>query len=264
MHQERGRNAISEYCIIVLQPSRNILWGNKIRKKLFGKSFWKKIGRSGEIQKRSLQRISGLTIAKREVGHNCSNSKDASYTSSMWATSWFKGKLHSKIIGPDLIDCFPLNPMVKVRGQNSKGQTDSEKKGTCERLWRRGAAPTSCKVARAIRDVCDQPESETRPAVVNQIPPTDFKTIPQPQILDDRHQWHNNGRLVVTRDLLAIFGRLFDRVPVRILTSDLHHWTLRKKKAYKIWDYNFGVQFSFKESHRQGRKSKKWYARMGE
>ena len=44
---------------------------------------------------------------------------------------------------------------------------------------------------------------------------------------------------------LAIFGRLFDRLPVRISTSDLHHRILRKK-IYHIRAYDFGVQFSFK------------------
>ena len=39
--------------------------------------------------------------------------------------------------------------------------------------------------------------------------------------------------------------RLFDRLPVRISTSDLHHWILRKKFFY-IRAYDFGVQFSFK------------------
>ena len=34
---------------------------------------------------------------------------------------------------------------------------------------------------------------------------------------------------VVAQDFLATFGRLFDRVPVRILTSDFHHQTLQKK-----------------------------------
>ena len=52
-------------------------------------------------------------------------------------------------------------------------------------------------------------------------------------------------RGVVTRDFSAIFGRLFDRLPVRILTSDLHHWILRKK-VFHIRAYDFGVQFSFK------------------
>ena len=45
-------------------------------------------------------------------------------------------------------------------------------------------------------------------------------------------------RGVVTRDFSAIFDRLFDRLPVRISTSDLHHWILRKKifhiRAYDL------------------------------
>ena len=48
-------------------------------------------------------------------------------------------------------------------------------------------------------------------------------------------------RGVVIRD----FGRLFDRLPVRILTSDLHHWIL-ERKIFQIRAYDFGVQFSFK------------------
>ena len=40
-------------------------------------------------------------------------------------------------------------------------------------------------------------------------------------------------------------SRLFDRLPVRISTSDLHHWILRKK-IFHIRAYDFGVQFSFK------------------
>ena len=52
-------------------------------------------------------------------------------------------------------------------------------------------------------------------------------------------------RGVVTRDFLAIFDRLFDRLPVRISTLDLHHWILRKK-IFHIRAYDFGVQFSFK------------------
>ena len=37
-----------------------------------------------------------------------------------------------------------------------------------------------------------------------------------------------------------IFGRMFDRVPVRILTFTIE---LHEKKAYKIREYDFGVQF---------------------
>ncbi len=53
-------------------------------------------------------------------------------------------------------------------------------------------------------------------------------------------------RGVVTRDFSTIFDRLFDRLPVRISTSDLHHWILRKK-IFHIRAYDFGVQFSFNE-----------------
>ena len=44
---------------------------------------------------------------------------------------------------------------------------------------------------------------------------------------------------------MPVFRRLFDRLPVRISTSDLHHRILRKK-LYHIRAYDFGVQFSFK------------------
>ena len=44
---------------------------------------------------------------------------------------------------------------------------------------------------------------------------------------------------------VPVFRRLFDRLPVRISTSDLHHRILRKK-LYHIRAYDFGVQFSFK------------------
>ena len=43
---------------------------------------------------------------------------------------------------------------------------------------------------------------------------------------------------------MPVFRRLFDRLPVRISTSDLHHRILRKK-LYHIRAYDFGVQFSF-------------------
>ena len=42
------------------------------------------------------------------------------------------------------------------------------------------------------------------------------------------------------------FDRLFDRLPVRISTSDLHHW-IQRKKIFHIRAYDFGVQFSFNE-----------------
>ena len=44
---------------------------------------------------------------------------------------------------------------------------------------------------------------------------------------------------------VPVFRRLFDRLPVRISTSDLHHRILREK-LYHIRAYDFGAQFSFK------------------
>ena len=53
--------------------------------------------------------------------------------------------------------------------------------------------------------------------------------------------WHHD---VANARTCQFFRRLFDRLPVRISTSDLHHRILRKK-VYHIRDYDFGVQFSF-------------------
>ena len=68
---------------------------------------------------------------------------------------------------------------------------------------------------------------------------------PQPRTADAWHHDSCRPRGVVTRDFSAIFDRLFDRLPVRISTSDLHHWILWKK-IFHIRAYDFGVQFSFK------------------
>ena len=66
----------------------------------------------------------------------------------------------------------------------------------------------------------------------------------QPRTADAWHHDSCRPRGVVTRDFSAIFDRLFDRLPVRISTSDLYHWILRKK-IFHIRAYDFGVQFSF-------------------
>ena len=137
-----------------------------------------------------------------------------------------------QIMSSDLIDFF----FVEFDGEGPRSkfgrednQTDSERNGKCECLWRRGATSPSCKVMCAIRNVPDQPESvRTWPSIVNLLRLVEFKTIPQPRILDAWHQWCNTG-YVVNQEFLAIFVRLFDRVLVRILTSDVHHRTLRKK-----------------------------------
>ena len=53
--------------------------------------------------------------------------------------------------------------------------------------------------------------------------------------------WHHD---VTNTRTCQFFLRLFDRLPVRISNSDLHHRILRKK-LYHIRAYDFGVQFSF-------------------
>ena len=53
--------------------------------------------------------------------------------------------------------------------------------------------------------------------------------------------WHHD---VTNARTCQFFRRLFDRLPVRISTSDLHHRILRKK-IFHIRAYDFGVQFSF-------------------
>ena len=55
--------------------------------------------------------------------------------------------------------------------------------------------------------------------------------------------WHHD---VTNARTYQFFRRLFDRLPVRISTSDLPHRILRKK-LYHVRAYDFGVQFSFKD-----------------
>ena len=63
---------------------------------------------------------------------------------------------------------------------------------------------------------------------MNLIRPVKFKTVSQPRILDAWHKWRDTGRIFVTQNFSAIFGRMFDRVPVRILTFTIE---LHEKKA---------------------------------
>ena len=68
--------------------------------------------------------------------------------------------------------------------------------------------------------------------------------------------WHHD----VTNGLTCqFFRRLFDRLPVRISTSDLHHRILRKK-LYHIRAYDFGVQFSFKVAVWSQNDKKMWFS----
>ena len=153
---------------------------------------------------------------------------------------YWKTALQIIIIRSDLIDfcAYMYNPIARTWGQNSNRKTvkkQTKKNSTSERLWFRGATLPSCKVTRAIQNVPDQPESVCgRPAIVTLFRPVEFYAIPQPRIiLDTWHHWHNTGRVFVTRDFCANFGRLFDHASDRILTSDVHHRTLRNK-IYRI------------------------------
>ena len=66
--------------------------------------------------------------------------------------------------------------------------------------------------------------------------------------------WHHD---VTNARTCQFFRRLFDRLPVRISTSDLYHRILRKK-IYHIRAYGFGVQFSFNgEQHDRRRRQRK-------
>ena len=85
----------------------------------------------------------------------------------MIAFAWnFNGKLHSKIISSDMIEFFSVEsdgegPRSKFERED--GQTDGEKTGTCEYLWRHGATlvppRNHGKVTRLNQDIRDQPES---------------------------------------------------------------------------------------------------------
>ena len=55
----------------------------------------------------------------------------------------------------------------------------------------------------------------------------------------------DRSRLRVNQDYLVIFSRLYDRAPVRILSSNFQKEILREKEVYKIRDNDFGVQLQF-------------------
>ena len=113
--------------------------------------------------------------------------------------------------------------MVKVRGRNSNGKTVKQ---------------TAEKLARA--SICDVVVPHWCHLAIMQGHATDL----QSRSAGAWHQWLMPAARRRHPRFLAIFGRLFDRLPVRISTSDLHHRILRKK-IYHIRAYDFGVQFSF-------------------
>ena len=98
------------------------------------------------------------------------------------------------------------------------------------------------KMARAIPNVHDQPESFRYrwPTVMNLIRPVKFKTVSQPRILDAWHKWRDTGRIFVTQNF-----RPFSAVCLTVFVFEFWPSPLNstKKKAYKIREYDFGVQF---------------------
>ena len=64
----------------------------------------------------------------------------------------------------------------------------------------------------------------------------------QPQTADAWHQWLMPAARRRHQRFFGHFGRLFDRLLVRISTSDIHHWIVRKK-IFHVRAYDFGVQF---------------------
>ena len=91
----------------------------------------------------------------------------------------------------------------------------------------------SCKIMRPIPNVHDKPESLCRqPTTGNLTCPVEFTIIPLSRMLDARQQWRPTES--APRGHPRFFGRLSDRVPVQVLTSDFHHQTLQKKKS-TVW-----------------------------
>ena len=94
-------------------------------------------------------------------------------------------------------------------------------------------------MARAIPNVHDQPESFRYrwPTVMNLIRPVKFQTVSQTRILDAWHTWRDAGRIFVTQNFSAIFGRMFDRVPVWILTFtiELHEKKILQDQRIWLW-----------------------------
>ena len=155
-----------------------------------------------------------------------------------------KTALHNHVLWADRF--FPWNPMMKVWDWNSNWEMikqKNQKNGTCERLWRQW-----CHIA-IIQDHTSYSKcswwariSSKETAVVDLSRPVEFKTIPEPWIFYAWHPWRNTSRIFITRNFLVIFSRLFDRVPVRILTSDFHHQTVHKRPTRSeilIWSAVF-------------------------
>ena len=150
-----------------------------------------------------------------------------------------KEKLHSQTLSSDLIDFFSVESDCEGPRSNFEredGQTDSEKNGTCERLWCQ-RCHLAFMLCHASDPKCSWSARISSYASRRSEPITSGQIQNHAAASNSWHQQRNIGRVIVTRDLKAISGRLFDRVPVRILTSDFHHRTQRKKafQDLRLW-----------------------------
>ena len=131
-------------------------------------------------------------------------------------------------------DFFPRGPDRWWRAEVGYMRSERERKVWHVQALVRSVLPTHqhFKPTRAVHNVhWSAGINSFLPAIVNQILPVEFKTNPQPPFFYVWHQWHNTGRVFITRDFLAIFRHLFDRVPVRNLTSNRRSLFNSTKKA---------------------------------
>ena len=145
---------------------------------------------------------------------------------------------------------FSSSLMVKVRNQSSNRNTVKQTpwKWPKNLGWpRRGRH----YITGAGRQEFEAPErSWIRPSVIGSerqiiyVFPADhehFELLAWPCMIARWHHWRHK------RSHVSFFRCQFDRHPIRILTSDLHHRILRKNIC-QIRAYDFGVRFSFKNS----------------
>ena len=140
--------------------------------------------------------------------------------------------------------------MVKVWGQKSNRNTTKQ---TAKKGKKKKSRVT--KTRPVLRHWCQASRIRSCEMVLNSTGRNRFTTAGHLQ--SDSVEWWT-FQITLRRDLAwlrggttditnartcHIFRRLFDHLPVRISTPDLHHQTLRKK-IYQIRAYDFGVQFS--------------------
>ena len=161
----------------------------------------------------------------------------------------FKGELHSKIISSDFFRrIWWWRSGVKI--WTGRWSNRRQKCGTSERLWhqwwhlviiRGHASDSKCSWSAGI-------SWYRRPAVVNRIRgrTQDHSAASNSWCLV---QWRTTGRVFVTQDFLAIFGSLFDSIPVRIwhrtLTIEIYEKKQPTRSELMILEYSFPLLWNF-------------------